>query len=268
MATAYALVKPIPRLLAAGLAVSLATAPAVASGAQGSWRPVGSAPLGDAAAKALVTPHAEIRPKNSRANHHRPSRSELSHFRRAVYRGGPDSGRRIVALNPLLKHVSGRFSGTTDEIIQWGALKWGIPEDVLRAVAVRESDWHQGRTGDRRDGVNARRYPKRSRIDSDSVYESLGLMQIKWRANGSLNPGTEPLRWKSTAFNVDYAAASIRYYYDGRCTWCRPGYRPGQAWESIGAHYSPSPWRNADMLDYIASIQDILSKRAWEQPGF
>jgi hypothetical protein len=263
----YGFVKPVLRLLAAALAVSV-IAPAVAFGAQGSWRPVGSPPLSDAAAKALVTSRPEIRPRNSRPNHHRPSRSELSAFHRAVYGSGPDAGRRIVALNPLLKRVSGRFSGTTDEIIQWGALKWGIPEDVLRAMAVRESDWHQARRGDRRDGVKARRYPARARIDSDSVYESMGLMQIKWRSDGSLNPGTEPLRWKSTAFNVDYAGATIRYYYDGRCTWCRPGYGPGQTWESIGAHYDPSPWRNAGMLDYIASIKEILSTRAWEQPGF
>ena len=143
----------------------------------------------------------------------------------------------------------------------------GIPEDVLRAVAVRESDWHQGRRGDRRDGVHAGvpgslqdRLRLRVRVD--------GPHADQVAPNGSLNPGTEPLRWKSTAFNVDSAAASVRYYYDGRCTWCRPGYGPGEAWESIGAHYSPSPWRNADMMDYIAAIQKILGERPWDQPGF
>ena len=33
--------------------------------------------------------------------------------------------------------------GTTDEIFQWAACKWGVPDDLLRAVAVRESTWHQ-----------------------------------------------------------------------------------------------------------------------------
>jgi soluble lytic murein transglycosylase-like protein len=36
--------------------------------------------------------------------------------------------------------VTGNFRGTTDEIIRWAAWKWGIDEDLLRAVAARESD--------------------------------------------------------------------------------------------------------------------------------
>lgn len=43
----------------------------------------------------------------------------------------------------LLQRVSGRFTGTTDEIFQWAACKWGIADNVLRAVAVRESTWYQ-----------------------------------------------------------------------------------------------------------------------------
>lgn len=250
------------------IVLALAAVPAISPAAQQAWRPPGSPPLRDAAARALVAPRAETRPANARANRYRPSRRKLAAFRRSVYRAGPNAGRRLVSLNPLVKHVTGRFTGSTDEILQWAAYKWGIPEDVLRAVAANESNWRQGRVGDRRDGVDARRYPRPVRIDSDSVYESAGLMQIKWRPNGSLNPGTEPLRRRSTAFRVDYAAAGVRYYYDGRCSWCAPGYGRGQAWESIGAHYSPSPWLNAEMLDYIARIQQILSARPWEQPGF
>lgn len=45
--------------------------------------------------------------------------------------------------------VDGRFSGTTDEILQWGACKWGIDEDVLRARAAEESGWRQSSSGDR-----------------------------------------------------------------------------------------------------------------------
>ena len=111
----------------AAATASLLVAPTNALGAQTTWRPVGSRPLSDAAAKALVTQRPEIRPKNARANHDRPSRRELRAFHRAVYKGGPDAGRRIVALNPLLKRVTGRFRGTTDEIIQWGAIKWAFP---------------------------------------------------------------------------------------------------------------------------------------------
>jgi hypothetical protein len=233
-----------------------------------SWRPAGSLPLSDAQATALVTPKAEVRPDNVAPNHYVPTTSELTAFHNAVYGAGPNAGSRADAYNPLLKYVTGGFTGTTDEIIQWAAHKWGIPEDVLRAVAVNETHWHQSEMGDRRDGVNASLYPAQARIDSDSVYESMGLMQVKWRPDGSMNPGTEPLRWESTAFNVDYAGAGFRYYFDGYCSWCNPGYAPGQEWESIGAHYDPSPWRNTGMLDYITRIQTYLAARTWEQAGF
>jgi hypothetical protein len=43
----------------------------------------------------------------------------------------------------LLKRVDGRFTGTTDEIFQWAACKWGLPDNLARAEAVRESTWFQ-----------------------------------------------------------------------------------------------------------------------------
>ena len=44
--------------------------------------------------------------------------------------------------------VTGNFTGTTDEIIQWGACKWGVDEDIVRAQSVQESYWHQSTLGD------------------------------------------------------------------------------------------------------------------------
>jgi hypothetical protein len=43
----------------------------------------------------------------------------------------------------LLPRVDGRFTGTTDEILQWAACKWGLPDNLLRADAVIESTWFQ-----------------------------------------------------------------------------------------------------------------------------
>jgi hypothetical protein len=43
----------------------------------------------------------------------------------------------------LLRRVDGRFTGTTDEILQWAACKWGLPDNLLRADAVDESTWFQ-----------------------------------------------------------------------------------------------------------------------------
>ena len=40
--------------------------------------------------------------------------------------------------NTLLRQRSdGQYAGTTDEIFQWAACKWGLPDDLLRAVAVQ-----------------------------------------------------------------------------------------------------------------------------------
>jgi hypothetical protein len=232
------------------------------------WRAAGAAPRSDEEAAALVTPRIENRPENAVANRYSPNAVELAAFHNAVYGAGPNAGSRADAYNPLLKHVTGDFTGTTDEIIQWAAHKWGIPDDLLRAIAVNESSWRQGARGDREDGVNALLYPVQSRLDSNTVYESLGLTQIKWRPDGSLNPGTEPLRWKSTAFNADYAGANIRYYFDGYCDWCGPGYEPDQEWLSVGAHYQPSPWGNDGMLSYIDHIREHWWGRPWEDPDF
>ena len=38
---------------------------------------------------------------------------------------------------------TGNFTGTTDEIIQWAACKWGFDEDTLRAQVAKESYWMQ-----------------------------------------------------------------------------------------------------------------------------
>ena len=44
--------------------------------------------------------------------------------------------------------MTGNFTGTTDEIIQWTACKWGIDEDVVRAQAAKETYWFQKNVGD------------------------------------------------------------------------------------------------------------------------
>ena len=175
--------------------------------------------------------------------------------------------RTALMYNRLTAYVTGSFSGTTDEILQWAAHKWGIPEDVVRAVATNESYWKMSQLGDRKTVVDPLSYPLLSRVSGTSdVYQSLGIMQIKWTPQG-LHPGTEPLRWKSTAFNADYWGAVVRYYYDGLCDWCGSGYASGQAWASIGAWYNPSPW-NTGSQTYQEHVQTRLAQRPWAQAGF
>jgi hypothetical protein len=234
-----------------------------------SWSPPGTKPLRDAEAAALVSPAREVRPANARANRYRPSSRQLAAFRKSR----TSHGQTMVQFNPLFRYVTGRPKGlhrpTTDELIQWVSHKWGIPTNVIRAQMVVESHWRQGYVGDR-EHVPAdwyRRYPPQSRASGGDVYESLGIAQVKWTPDGSVGAGTEPLRWRSTAFNLDYYAATLRFYFDGDCGWCGPGYGPGQASNSLAAWYSPDPWDNGDARSYLRSVQQAIGSRAWTKLG-
>src|ERR1700677_1961873 len=91
------------------------------------------------------------------------------------------------------------------------------------------------------------RYPFQARVpNSLSVYTSMGITQVKWIPNNSVGAGTEPLRWESTAFNLDYQAAFIRFYYDNPSgapsSWGDSSYAPCEEWRSIGGWDEPYPW--------------------------
>jgi autotransporter family porin len=242
--------------------------PPPSTGAITTWRPVGSAPLSDADAAARVSLSAETRPANGAANAYRPTAAELDLFRN----GQRDSYNRTQLMyNRLAAYVTGNYSGTTDQILQWVAQKWGIPEDIVRAVAANESWWNMSQLGDLQTVTDPASYPAFSRVGTtNDVYQSLGIMQIKWTPQGR-HQGTEPLRWKSTAFNADYWGSVVRYYYDGLCDWCgttaTTGYSAGQDWNSIGAWYNPSPWSTGSTT-YQTNVKSRQSQRVWAQAGF
>jgi hypothetical protein len=241
--------------------------------AQMTWATVGSRPLSDAVAAALVAHRSEIRAGNAAANAYVPSDAELAGFHAAH-----DSyGEAESYFNPLRRYVTGRSTlahPSTDDLIQWAAHKWGIPEDVVRAQMAVESWWHQSAMGDLTSESDPGAFPAFSCPNGGPrCYESLGLAQDRWRPDGSLNPGSEPLRWKSTAFNLDLYGANIRFYYDGYAArWgsgmTDRGYGAGQDWMSIGAHFEPYPWNNPGQRDYIAKVKDYLARRIWTTPDF
>jgi len=242
-------------------------------------------PLSDIRAAQLVTPVPEDRPDNATrytiggvghvaANDYVPSRSELQRFRRAR----TSAGQPILEFNSYFGYVDGRDGlrhPSTDDLIQWVAHKWGIPENWLRAEFVQESFWNQFQLGDEAQ-VSARwynAYPLQARVpNSRRVYESLGITQEKWIPDGSVGAGTEPLRWESTAFNLDYQAATIRFYYDNpqreRSAWGDRSYTPCQRWDSLGGWYNPYPWGNGGQQGYIREVQGNLAGRAWLAPDF
>jgi hypothetical protein len=234
------------------------------------WAPAGTLPLTDAQAAALVVPEPETVAANAQANSYVPTSAELAAF----YAAKNTAGQSTVAVNPLNRYVTGRpgiADPSTDDLIQWVSAKWGIPTDIIRAEMVLESRWQQSALSDRRTVSAAwyKEYPASARVaGSQDVLQSAGIAQVKWAPDGSVGAGTEPLRSESTAFNLDYYAATVRFYYDGDCDWCSSGYSSGQAWNSVGAWYSPAPWANSAAQNYIHEVQDGLAARTWTDAGF
>jgi len=110
-----------------------------------SLRPVGSWRIlpGDSQCAARMHYSTwEPRPENYQQNHTMPAPGAMA----AAFRLRPrDQGNAYSRLwdTWLLPRVDGRFTGTTDEILQWAACKWGLPENLIRADAAVESTWFQ-----------------------------------------------------------------------------------------------------------------------------
>ena len=223
---------PLVALAMALVAASPASAVRLASV---SVKEPGTDPLGDAAAAALVKPTRwEPRPGNVDDNRRRPSDDQLADFRR-----------RSAMVN---RHaVTGRYRGTTDEILQWAARKWGFDPDLFRAVAYVESNWKMSAVGD--GGL------------------SFGIFQMKRTYHCCV-----PLSSRYTAFNADYYGGILRAYFDGRQTWLndveRGGrYRAGDLWGSVGAWYA-GRWRTEAAMGYIRVVQRTLRAEPWRGRNF
>jgi len=213
-----------------------------------------SLPLSDAKAAALVqyNPNFEPRPANAEANNTMPTSSELADYQSS---GALDS--LTAAGNALILQADGQFTGTTDEILQWGAYKWGFDPNVVRAIAVNESDWEQGAEGDIGNGT------------------SWGILQIKQ----SDFPATYPMSSESTAFNVDFKLAYQRACVQGDIPYLSErvpldGHNAypsadasEQLWGCVGSWYSGG-WYDQDAIDYIGQVQAILAQQPWLAPGF
>jgi hypothetical protein len=219
------------------LALMAAGAPpaSAASLASVSVKPPGFEPLSDAEAAARVNQtNWEPRRENVRANRRRPSERQLQEFRR-----------RSEMVNR--RYVTGRYRGTTDEILQWAARKWGFDPDLLRAVATVESYWKMSAVGD--GGL------------------SFGVFQMKKTYHCC-----HPLSAKYTAFNADYYGAILRAYFDGRQKWLNDvergeRYRAGDMWGSVGSWYA-GRWRTAPALDYIRRVQRTVRDEPWNDRWF
>jgi hypothetical protein len=262
----------------------------------GAWR---SLPTGGACRARVHRSTWEPRPDNAGPNHRMPSRRRVHRAFAVRPRSGDGSFARRWD-RWLLPRVTGHFTGTTDEIMQWAACKWGISDNVLRAVAVRESTWYQYEVypsvrcvtdwgcGDMigRPSPATRTYCSRiSRHGHDyradygrgrcpETFSIAGVMSWEapsWgRMRGNQN-GTFPFSRDSTAFALDYLGANLRGCYEGWERWLGDAgpvaYRRGDLWGCVGNWYA-GEWRTRRALGYVHRVRRELRHRTWLERGW
>jgi autotransporter family porin len=223
------------------LAIGLLAMPAAAKAGLEKNRPIGWGPRTSKEAAKLVTRNGfEPRPENRASNRRVPGRKLIRQWRKR-------------SEMPYARYVNGQFRGTTDEIIQWAAHKWGINTNIMRAVATVETWWVHSFRGDNGD--------------------SFGLYQVRrpyhcW--------GDCRIMRYYTAFNADYYGGIIRSYFDGLQTWLNretdngKPYRAGDLWGSMGAWYSGRWWGppSRPVEPYLNMVKFRRAEKTWLQPFF
>jgi hypothetical protein len=201
-----------------------ATTPAPPAGGMFETLAPGSALPSDADCAARVQRDPwEPRPENAAANHN------------ALLRDPSTSNWSSSEADQLRARVTGNFSGTTDEIIQWASCKWGFAAEITRAQAVAETNWVQSAVGD--SGV------------------SYGLLQIK----STVWKNTLPASRDSTAYNVDWSLGLRRACFEG---YVYGDAARGDLWGCIGAHYS-GEFGDAEGKAYTDGVKGYMQSRPW-----
>lgn len=215
----------------------------------------------DSAAAAQVHRSAwEVRPDNSLYNQTKPTYLQLR-------RMDPADGAYDPRWNMyIIGRISGNFTGTTDEIIQWAAVKWGIPDNVIRAIAYAESDWEQPDYGDY---INNRAecVPGYRMLPCPVTFGIVGVKSTSW-------PGIYPWNHDSTAAAVDVLGAWLRGCYEGWVWWLRDHgnrshgiYHAGDLWGCIGV-WASGNWYDGAAESYIYDVKHWYAVRPWLQSGF
>jgi hypothetical protein len=205
----------------------------------------------------------EPRPQNAQANQSVPTAQQIS----ALAPWGANMGQSPLS-DKLRKQISGNFTGTTDEILQWAACKWGIDPNIARAQAVVESSWKQSQLGDY---TSDQTVCPPGTWDGQGCYQSYGILQIKYTYFQS----AWPMSRTDTAFSAEFMYGVIRACYEGWTTYLNastplPGYAPyhaGDIWGCLGRWFSGG-WYNQGAVDYIQKVKTALANKAWLQAGF
>jgi hypothetical protein len=213
-------------------------------------------------ASRIAASSREPRPDNFAANHTVPTAQQIARLSAWDENAGADP-----RADTLRRQITGNYSGTTDQILQWVACKWGIDPDILRAEATKESDWHQSMRGDYTSDMTL--CPPGT-WDGSGCYQSYGILQVKYESW----QGVWPINRTSTAFNAEWAYGWIRACYEGWIDYLYqhqplagyPSYHAGDIWGCVGFWYSGN-WYDRGAVSYINKVKLIYNSRDWPHTG-
>jgi hypothetical protein len=157
----------------------------------------------------------------------------------------------------LRRRVSGNFAGTTDELRQFYACKWGLDEVFLGAVMHLESEWRQDMLGDYRPAAGNPWC--RDGYRTDPCPESFGITQIR----PQYYAGTWPGAIESTSFNLDYYGANQRACLEGLITWLGPTYTRGDVMGCAGWWYAGGSWKTSTSAAYRQGVEARMANPPW-----
>ncbi len=207
----------------------------------------------ECAEKVLADPSIEIRPENDGPNSTVVPATEFGTMR--------IDGADEFWNAELAPRIDGNFTGTTEQILRWGACKWGFDENVTRARAVTESSWFMSTEGDSTEDPGAC-----ALLGLDAPCpQSYGLLQVK----GTVHTGTYPFSTQSSAFGVDYAMAWLRACFEGSFTWLVEtefervdGYQAGEEYGCVGTWFS-GEWWDQPANDYVGEVRYHVENQSW-----
>lgn len=238
--------------------------PTPPAGNPGLTLPPGSVLPGESTcASRIALSSFEPRPDNYAANHQVPTAAQIANLQPWNPSIGMDS-----KSDSLRKQITGNYTGTTDEILQWVACKWGIEANIVRAEAVTESNWHQSQLGDYT--TNQSLCPPGT-WNGSSCYQSYGILQIKY-----VYFKTEwPMSRQDTAFNAEFVYGWIRNCYEGWADYLYgftpspgyPRYHAGDIWGCLGFWFSGG-WYTSGAINYINITMQHYQQKPWLQEGF
>ncbi|MGZ8967477.1 MAG: hypothetical protein ACXW1C_06165 [Gallionella sp.] len=245
------------------------------------------------AASVRAASKVEIRPSNAAYN--AAVGKALPNF----FNGSVFDAKVVHSNTVTAAHISGNFTGTSEDILRWGACKWGIDENVVKAMAANESQWQQAHR------FNATNLPAAqaaaSAVGNTLTYHpsttcntntmpgasvppsalpagtvascsrDWGILQVNYEQYPSAWPEAEA----STAMNVDVVLAIVRACYDGDETWIttKPlptgatAYAAGNLAYCVG-RYNSGLWYDANAQIYVSRIDKELVNKTWLQATF